>query len=657
VTPLKDQAMRFAYLDGAVIAARAIGEWALSSGFGAANVRVVDDGRLEGKAPVPVTRERVQQAVDQLFPQGAEVVEQLILAFCGHGLTDANVGSVSWLFSDSILGQYRVVADKLYTELLLNGVQRITLISDACREAPKELDLMRLDPVRGIVGRGTQFESPMFDRFVACQDGQLGFMVSEPNSANPGKCIFSGVIIDVLCGIEPAAIKDGVITSATFGVCVRARTAQRAKDYHTKLNPQCLVDPEAIVLYDAKKPPKPQPKLQPWPPAGSAAVMGAAVPAAAGAADAALNLKRVREDKGFRNLVLGIGFGLNLHGLAGSTEDLRIPSQSQDLLQDLVSLRTSSSRGSPRRRRKEQALVHRLEADAVADVRRRAAGEVRRKLADIRPSADPDGPNLFVSGDGVRLWSRYPLKQRRPMAARMAFRVESDPQGTPILVELADGSFTPVVPYWRLYAVVEQSSAGDVLQAYGERNSRKAFTAAIEAISDFAAGRIGSDRIDELAGRLRYGKHTDPVLGAICAHLYRAVADFDSIRRLAYFYVQYDQPVPFDIALLGAMKVTRRAKGGLRLHVPAVKARKPGHGGRNLPRFVSDPTPETEAWIGGRCPWLGMGWDYVGLPRPEWAALVDGLADHAREVRRSGFTLLPKEIGLALAKSWKLKPR
>jgi hypothetical protein len=73
-------------------------------------------------------------------------------------------------------------------------------------------------------------------------------------------------------------------------------------------------------------------------------------------------------------------------------------------------------------------------------------------------------------------------------------------------------------------------------------------------------------------------------------------------------------------------------------------------------RFTSCAKAFSRAWIGGRCPWLGLGWDYVGLPRPEWAALVDGLADHAREVRRSGFTVLPKEIGLALAKCWKLKP-
>jgi hypothetical protein len=126
---------------------------------------------------------------------------------------------------------------------------------------------------------------------------------------------------------------------------------------------------------------------------------------------------------------------------------------------------------------------------------------------------------------------------------------------------------------------------------------------------------------------------------------------------MAYFYVSYGQPVPFDIALLGAMNVTRDGQGGLRLHVPEVKARKPRDGGPNLPGYVTQATRAGEGAIGGRCPWLGLGWDYVGLPRPEWAPLVDGLADHAHEIRRSGFTVLPKQVGLVLANSWGLEPR
>src|SRR5262249_50770066 len=153
-------------------------------------------------------------------------------------LTDENFGAISWLFSDSLKRKYRVVASQFYAELLLHGVERITLITDACREAPRDLDLMRLNGVSGIIVQGTKVDSPKFDTFAACQDGQLGFMVKQPNSANPGKCIFSGVIADVLWGNEPNAIKNNVITTATFGVFVRARTTQRAKDYRVKLNPQ-----------------------------------------------------------------------------------------------------------------------------------------------------------------------------------------------------------------------------------------------------------------------------------------------------------------------------------------------------------------------------------------------------------------------------------
>jgi hypothetical protein len=657
VTPPDNQAMSFGYLDGAVFAARAIGEWALRSGFGADNVRVVDD---DGSIKKPVTRERVQKAVDELFPQGSEVVAHLILAFCGHGLTDANINSVSWLFGDSERWRYRVKAEEFYAELLRKGVQRITVISDACREAPKDLDLMRWQADRGITLQGTRVASPMFDRFVGCQDGKLGFMVTDRDKTRPGKCIFSGVIADVLWGTEKAAIKDKVITTASFGVCARARTTERGKDYHLTIHPECQIDPEAAVLFDEANPPQDRREVQPWPAAGEATVMGTALPAPAGS-DADVTLEMLQSDTSFRNRILGSTFGTKLPGLAISPEALRVPDESKELLQHLVTLRnapaTRTRGGVPGKRQKVEALVQRIESDAVADARKRAAAEVRRSLVQIRPSPGRDGANLLVSGAVARLWSRAPVELGKETAAHMGFRVDSDAQGTPVLVELADGSFTPVVPYDPLYAVVKQSAAGDVLQAYGERNSREAFKWALEAIADFAAGRIGADRIDELAGHLRYKKHVDPALGAICAHLYRAIADFDSIRRMAFFYAYYVQPVPFDIALLGDMTVTRGRNGAPRLHVPAVKARTRRRGGPHLPEFVTRATPARPASIGGRCPWLGLGWDYVGLARPEWAALVDGLADHAPEVRRSGFTVLPKEVGAALAQLWRLQPR
>jgi hypothetical protein len=617
VMPLDDEPLRFEYLDGAVLAARAIGEWARRSGFGADNVRVVDDGRVNGKEN-PVTCERVQQAVDELFPQNAEVVEHhLILAFCGHGLTDGNFNSMSWLFSDSQLKKYRVIWDRFHEQLLYKGVQRISLFADACREGSKELAVMRWKPDSGIVAHGKRVERPKLDTFAACQDGQQGFMVSVPNSGNPGKCIFSGVIADVLCGLEPEAIDNGVITTLKFSECVESRTIQRASDYHLKLNPECRIAPPAVVLYDAAKPPQPPLELQPWP----------------------------------RPQAVATGAGAPMDGEA--TEE-------RGLLDGFLAKFRVRSRDGWLRAHIPEA---RREPEPVPDARQRAADEVQRSLMQIGPMKGLHDSNLIVFGRRATLWSREPVERRRQTPTHMEFRIASDAQ-IPILIELAEDVFTPVVPYAELYAVVKQSATDDVLQVYGElqdygqrKDSRDAYERAVKAIADLTAGRIKASRIDELAGDLRHNKHTDPVLGAICAYLYRAIADFDSIYRMAYFYCKHGQPVPFDIALLGAMTVTRDPNGTLSLQVPAVNARKPEEGAPHLPEYVTEATPAREASIGGRCPWLGLGWDYVTSPRPEWAALVDGLAEHARAVRRSGFTVLPRPVGLALARSWGLQQR
>ncbi|MFJ4347545.1 hypothetical protein [Pseudomonas sp. NPDC089401] len=563
-----DQGPGFAYLDGAIYAARTLGQWAQRAGFGADNVRVVDDGGSRGKLN-PVTRERVQQAVDELFPPQAEAVDQLILSFCGHGLTDANLNSITWLFSDSLQQKYCVKADAFYTELLLHGIKRITLISDACREAPQTLELLRLDGVRGIVVQGTQVDSPRFDRLASCQDGKLGYMVKDPSAAAPGKCIFSGVITDALWGLEPSAIDNGMITTATLGKCVRVRTSERASTYHLKLNPQCQVDPESAVLYQGATPLPDPAGLQPWPAGSQAAVLGAQV----------------------------------MEGFALKHVDLQVADN----------------------------LLFGLDDDAPADE------GVRSRLERI---SQPVTGNLMVWGKPARLFSASSVERAAGDSFFSAFNVAS--VGEPVLVALADGQFTPVVPYQGLYAVVAPGSTGEVFQVYGAQGVPEHYQNALQAIDDFAAGRLQADHLTRLAAILKHAKHADPMLGVICAYLYRAIADYDNIRRMAWYFAANDQPVPFDVALLGAMAVTRDASGALCLQIPAVNA--------------GEPTPAIAARIGGRCPWLGLGWDYVKDPRAEWAVLVDGLADHAPHVRRSGATVLPAKVAHQLAKDWRLLP-
>src|SRR5262249_7503467 len=154
-----------------------------------------------------------------------------------------------------------------------------------------------------------------------------------------------------------SAISNGKITTATFGVSVRKRTAARAKEYKLTLNPQCLVDPEPAVLYDKKKPPRGEPDLQPWPPAGTASVMGTAIMVGVDGGVANRTLDLVRTDKQFRRSMLGPGFGLDLHELAVPPDELKIPRKSKYLLQDLVTLRGSPAAKAPRGRRKAEAMV------------------------------------------------------------------------------------------------------------------------------------------------------------------------------------------------------------------------------------------------------------------------------------------------------------
>lgn len=637
-------ASRFSYLDGAVLAARSIADWALKSGFGEDNVRVIDDG-----SPTGVSRERVQATVNELFPPGAEVVDHLILAFCGHGLTDATVTQISWLFSDSLTNKYRVVADAFCRELLFHGVRRITLISDACREAPKDIDLLRLDASRAIVVHGSLVDSPKLDRLAACQDGNLGYMLFDPASAAPGKCIFSGVIVDVLWGHEPAAIVDGFITTASFARLVEKRTTERAKDYRIKLHPECSVHAEEAVLYDTRTPPLPPTLLQPWPPLGASTVLGVEPPLDPSASERAREL--IRTDTHFRDLILGARFGrVRRDTLIPGPRTFEIPSSSEGSLMDLVTLRQTKEE-VPERESKVGALVRRLEAETAASQRQEEAKAVRMQMEQV---GIPREANLVVASQGVHLWTRRGCRELPSEPGCSAYVVDIEVDGTPILVEFADGHATPVTLFPGLFTVVTRSETQEVFYAYGDHADATPYRRALKAMEDFAGGRLAVADMDRLAAQLRESKHVDPTLGAICAYLYAAMADFDSIRRMAYFYAEHHQPVPFDIALLGEMEVRERDQAKYLL-VPAVAARSADTARSELPPYVTQPTPAVEVRIAGRCPWLGLGWDYVRDPRPPWASLVEGLADHATQARRGGFTSLPGDAARELARQWSLR--
>lgn len=647
VTPPQNQALVFPYLDGAVIAARTLGLWAINTNFGQDNVRVVDDGEQADGKSYPVTRERVEQAVKELFPEGADQVEQLILMFSGHGLTDSNFSSISWLFSDSLDKKYRVVADRFYSELQLLGVDRITLISDACREPPRNFDLLRLDAVRGIVVTAPpQSVRLKLDRLSACQDGKQGFMVSDPMSATPGKCIFSGVVLDALHGLEPSAVQDGFVTTSSLGACVLTRATERAQDYMLTMEPDCTVFVQPAKVLELAKLPSGSWKLQPWPPAPKKQTKP-------DQSEVASTEAQPRVDK-----EEGVESGLwKPFGKRGRSSPGR---PSSDWFQRAETLHFETQLEADRAERlKAVRTLDSLSTTAFEQQTTRLAMETaaRDLGAQMRVMPWNGDANLFVMDRQAHVWSSTPSILIGEDQGCLAFRLGQTQTGSPALVRVGEGHYTPVVPYDRLFSTVVVNGLGDVFTAYGIAYSRalnRAYELAVDVIQEFAAGRINARGVDRISSHLRMKKHVDPMIGVLCAHLYRATADIDSIRRMAFFYVLNNQSVPFDIALLGEMCVEATGTG-LNVHIPHVAARQADQA-RALPSYVTQETPAVMGLVGGRCPWIGLGWDYVADPRPEWAALVEGLGDVASSVRRSGCTSFDEKTARKLAERWGIPP-
>lgn len=142
---------------------------------------------------------------------------------------------------------------------------------------------------------------------------------------------------------------------------------------------------------------------------------------------------------------------------------------------------------------------------------------------------------------------------------------------------------------------------------YGDRSDGNELHSA-EALKGLSRGFLRPSDAQKIANQLRYRKHLDPMLGIVAAYLYSASGDLANIRRMAYYYCDHYQPIPFDIALLGELPILE-GKSGYETVVPAVAGSERYDTGE--PIFSYEATDEIHGEIAGLAPILRVGWPYL----------------------------------------------
>jgi Caspase domain len=645
------------YLGGALNAARGMHDWALALGY---------ESTLLTDEVNPVDVPQLRRALEKLLPQGSST-HRLILYFAGHGLI-ARADDGLWLLNDWHRDLRAVAIEVLKRRLRNFGVQQLTIVADACRKLPADMvasDLAQ-DPVLG-AGFTRPLADPMIDRFTACQDGRASYMIPG-RTPEEDRCLFSGVLLEGLWGLSDAAFSrraNGQVISTSLADYLRTEVPRVAARYRLQMDPQTLPGfPELDdVYFDRAHPPAARAKLGPWPTPRNKAIER--VVAESGA---------VQSGESATGSGLGSVLGSLLSGAAGTgalgtaaeglrglpvTEQLSAlitpksarrrrggPSQpvqrpggfteaEWEALKALATLESNVPLDEAERRQ----IAWLAERGALAAQARAAAAASQAQqtgtLDLIRSAQVPEGllEGLVVAGGTVaRLWGGPDLvltvAARPPVwAAASTLPFEEARQ---VVIEFDDGRLAPCTLMSGMVtrvAVDAQGIAALVMQpGYDQYDEiTRSIDASEHAIAKLAGGKLGMQEATDLATTLRMIKHVNPVLGVLSAYLYDAIGDMDSIRRMASYYLQHHQSVPFDIVFLADLPGRDRGDGVLQVEVPALPRRQPRTTVEASFPWTTEATPAIQGLVAGRLPWLRRGWPYVAAPTDPERVLTTGV--------------------------------
>jgi hypothetical protein len=602
------------FLSGAVNGARAFHEWAKGLGY---ESRLVTDWPESD----PVTAPRLRHELEGLLAADESGIRRLLIYFAGHGVI-REVEEGLWLLSDWNKELRAVNVEQLRRRLYMYRVDQVGFFADACRTLPADIDTADLT-ADAVLGRGPRPRSAgaAIDKFIAAQDGTRAFMI--PGRApEQDRCLFSGVLLEALWGTkEPAFSKllPGKVTSRSLGAYLQTEVPRLAKSYRITLVPSVSPTfPEGDDVYFGDGPEVTPPVFLPWPSAHELLSYDSS--------------KVLRGSPGRR---------------AAITRRLRSAARPV--------LRTSRAVGDWWLERANPLLLLGSPEPAVDQLEEQLRAQERPDDLEVQSGFAVGGEavvGIWTTGDVVAevhsrpdWWHIHHENQ---------FRLGLP---APVLIVFESGVFAAATALPDFIASVVATDRGISGLVYREVHAPPQVTRATEdAIGRLERGAILAEEATDLAVELRHGKHADPVRGVISAYLYDSIGDVESIRRMAYYYIQHGQAIPYDIALLAQLKGERRNDTLLWATVPAVPSRQPRTEQESRVGWTYSATRKATGVVGGFWPWLRQGWALLDEPAADGSTLVlPGLIEVAAELTPARFTTLVHDGGRRLASVFNLR--
>lgn len=582
-------------LPGAIKASERMATWAEANNY----IPLLINDKLFSEVTIELLRTKIGEAIAEVTSRAT--LRRLIIFFAGHGAA-LGIDDQTWMLSNwSKRSTEAVKVSSLQRMLEYYGPEQVTIIGDACQEfSAKFIEVIGSPVLDRPKENRRDFE---LDRFFPVDAGSQAFMI-KANGEEDDFCLFTEVMLNALEGDASEKYFETIdgsrhVTSQTLAMYLKDNLAIEAGKYGVRMDPRPRPGFYTDRVYYSL--PKPSAPTSSMPPGRRGWVSDGFMPPPEPVGD---------RSSGGR-----------------SVPKVRL---------------TARSEQTPARNRSEG-----LNEKQIAQERDYAAlayFEVRDHFKNGLDYAEvwdhlQTSCGICFSGGKIRKvhTSRGVLSQSDVLPNWYGLKLsdEHDPLlWADVVIELADGSFSSA-------CIVENFITAVHFFKHGGTNvlHRKLFSPryqnrdVIALLGRMQAGSLTESEILDAAAYLRWGKHEVITVGAVAAQFYDSIRDTESLRSIAAFYAQNNQPIPLDVVLFGGGRLSSK-DGSLYADVPATSLREPRSEVERRRNYTFRATKDVfNHPVAGRVPWMRQAWGAIETAdcdesAEEWRALALSAKQH-----------------------------